>query len=422
MDVKKLYKERREKMDKIKKSSLTFQIMIMTVLGIVFGALFGQSLGFLDVIGQIFLRLIQMSIVVLIMGQIIEAVGNLNPKGLGKIGLKTFSLFIISSVIAAMIGLIAGVIFNPGSGVDTSLLESSSENIEAVSSGTIPELILNFFPANIFSSMAENSIVQVIVFSLIFGLALSFVRTEQRDHMILGWIKQFNMVILKMIGLIMKTAPIGIFAIIASTISQMGLSVILPMGKYLVVYGLATLLYLVIWFIITSLYLKVSIVKLTRNMFQMSLMALTTTSSAITLPTALNDSKEKLGISDRIAKLVLPLGMSLNSNGSAMHMAITIITIAQIYGVTYGMGDYVYIVILATMASLANAVVPGAGLVSLSIVIPNMGLPIESIALFAGVDWFVGMLRTILNVDSDTTTALLVAKSENELDYTIFNR
>ncbi|MBM6615225.1 dicarboxylate/amino acid:cation symporter [Desemzia sp. RIT804] len=409
-------------MDKIKKSSLTFQIMIMTVLGIVFGALFGQSLGFLDVIGQIFLRLIQMSIVVLIMGQIIEAVGNLNPKGLGKIGLKTFSLFIISSVIAAMIGLIAGVIFNPGSGVDTSLLESSSENIEAVSSGTIPELILNFFPANIFSSMAENSIVQVIVFSLIFGLALSFVRTEQRDHMILGWIKQFNMVILKMIGLIMKTAPIGIFAIIASTISQMGLSVILPMGKYLVVYGLATLLYLVIWFIITSLYLKVSIVKLTRNMFQMSLMALTTTSSAITLPTALNDSKEKLGISDRIAKLVLPLGMSLNSNGSAMHMAITIITIAQIYGVTYGMGDYVYIVILATMASLANAVVPGAGLVSLSIVIPNMGLPIESIALFAGVDWFVGMLRTILNVDSDTTTALLVAKSENELDYTIFNR
>ena len=409
-------------MDKIDKSSLTFQIMIMTVLGIVFGALFGQSLGFLDVFGQIFLRLIQMSIVVLIMGQIIEAVGNLNPKGLGKIGLKTFSLFIISSVIAAVIGLTAGILFNPGSGVDTSLLESSGESIEATSAGTIPELILNFFPTNVFNAMAEASIVQVIVFALIFGIALSFVRTEQKDHIILDWVKQFNMVVLKMIGLIMKTAPIGIFAIIASTIGKMGLSVILPMGKYLAVYGLATLLYLVIWFIITSLYLKVSIVKLTRNMFQMSLMALTTTSSAITLPTALNDSKEKLGISDRIAKLVLPLGMSLNSNGSAMHMAITIITISQIYGVTYGMGDYVYIVILATMASLANAVVPGAGLVSLSIVIPSMGLPIESIALFAGVDWFVGMLRTILNVDSDTTTALLVAKSENELDYTIFNR
>lgn len=409
-------------MDTVKKVNLTTQIIVMTVLGIIFGALFGQSLSFLDVIGKIFLRLIQMSIVILIMGQIIEAVGNLNPKGLGKIGLKTFGLFISSSLIAAIIGITAGVAFNPGSGVDTSLLDVSGEAIEAVSTGSIPELILDFFPTNIFSSMTEGSIVQVIVFSLIFGIALSFVKTEQEDNLILEWVKQFNTVILKMIGLIMKTAPIGIFAIIASTISKMGLSIILPMGKYLAVYGFATILYLVVWFAITSIYLRVSIIKLSKNMFQMSLMALTTTSSAITLPTALNDSKEKLGISDRIAKLVLPLGMSLNSNGSSMHMAITIVTIAQIYGVTYGMSDFVYIVILSTMASLANAVVPGAGLVSLTIVIPSMGLPIESIALFAGVDWFVGMLRTILNVDSDTTTALIVAKSENELDYDIFNR
>lgn len=409
-------------MEKIKKTNLTFQIMIMTALGIIFGALFGQSLSFLEVIGQIFLRLIQMSIVVLIMGQIVEAVGNLNPKGLGKIGLKTFSLFIVSSSMAAVIGLTAGVLFNPGSGVNTSLLETSGETIETASTGSISELILNFIPTNVFSSMAEGSIVQVIVFSLVFGTALSLVRSEQKNHGILEWIKQFNVIILKMIGLIMKTAPIGIFAIIASTISKTGLSVILPMGKYLAVYAGATFLYLVIWFVIAALYLKVSMAKLIRNMFQMSLMALATTSSAITLPTALDDSKNKLGISDRIAKLVLPLGMSLNSNGSAMHMAITIITIAQIFGVTYAIDDYVYIVILSTLASLANAVVPGAGLVSLSIVIPSMGLPIESIALFAGVEWFVGMLRTILNVDSDTTTALLVAKSENELDYTIFNR
>ncbi|MBT2733042.1 dicarboxylate/amino acid:cation symporter [Carnobacterium sp. ISL-102] len=409
-------------MDTLKKVNLTTQIIVMTVLGIIFGALFGQSLSFLDVIGKIFLRLIQMSIVILIMGQIIEAVGNLNPRGLGKIGLKTFGLFISSSLIAAIIGITAGVAFNPGSGVDTSLLDVSGEAIETVSTGSIPELILDFFPTNIFSSMTEGSIVQVIVFSLIFGIALSFVKTEQEDNLILEWVKQFNAVILKMIGLIMKTAPIGIFAIIASTISKMGLSIILPMGKYLAVYGFATILYLVVWFAITSIYLRVSIIKLSKNMLQMSLMALTTTSSAITLPTALNDSKEKLGVSDRIAKLVLPLGMSLNSNGSSMHMAITIVTIAQIYGVTYGMSDFVYIVILSTMASLANAVVPGAGLVSLTIVIPSMGLPIESIALFAGVDWFVGMLRTILNVDSDTTTALIVAKSENELDYDIFNR
>lgn len=409
-------------MDKIRKTNLTIQIIIMTVLGIVFGALFGEYLGFLDVLGKIFLRLIQMSIVVLIMGQIIEAVGSLNPKGLGKIGLKTFGLFLFSSLIAAVIGVTAGTVFNPGSGVNTSSMDVSGEAFETTSAGTIPELVLEFFPTNIFNAMAEGIIVQVIVFALIFGIALSFVRIEQKENSILEWIKQINAIILKMIGLIMKLAPIGIFAIIVSTISKMGLSVILPMGKYLIVYGFATAMYLLIWFIVTSIYLKVSIIQLTRNMIEMSLVALTTTSSAITLPTALHDSKEKLGISDRIAKLVLPLGMSLNSNGSSMHMAITIVTIAQIYGVTYQMSDFVYIVILSTMASLANAVVPGAGLVSLSIVIPSMGLPIESIALFAGIDWFVGMLRTVLNVDSDTTTALIIAKSENELDYDIFNR
>ena len=409
-------------MNKIRNTNLTIQIITMTILGVVIGASFGQYLGFLDVLGKIFLRLIQMSIVVLIMGQIIEAVGNLNPKGLGKIGLKTFGLFLFSSLIAAVIGVTAGTVFNPGSGVNTSSMDVSGEAFETTSAGTIPELVLDFFPTNIFNAMAEGIIVQVIVFALIFGIALSFVRIEQKENSILEWIKQINAIILKMIALIMKLAPIGIFSIIVSTISKMGLSVILPMGKYLFVYGFATAMYLLIWFIVTSIYLKVSIIQLTRNMIEMSLVALTTTSSAITLPTALHDSKEKLGISDRIAKLVLPLGMSLNSNGSSMHMAITIVTISQIYGVTYGMSDFVYIVILSTMASLANAVVPGAGLVSLSIVIPSMGLPIESIALFAGVDWFVGMLRTILNVDSDTTTALIIAKSENELNYDIFNR
>ena len=155
-------------------------------------------------------------------------------------------------------------------------------------------------------------------------------------------------------------------------------------------------------------------------MTQMSLMALATTSSAVTLPTEMKDAREKLGISERVTKLVLPLGMTLNSNGSAMHMAFTVVTIAQIYGIQYSGGQYLYVAALAAMVSLANAVVPGAGLVSLAIVVPQMGLPVEVIALFAGVEWFVGMLRTILNVDSDVFTALIVAKSENGINYDLY--
>ena len=185
---------------------------------------------------------------------------------------------------------------------------------------------------------------------------------------------------------------------------------------------MATLVYLILWFVGSSIYARVSVIKLTKNMAEMALMALVTTSSAVTFPTSLKDSTEKLGIHDRIAKLVLPLGMTLNSNGSAMHMAITIITISQIYDVQYSTGEYVYIAFLAALASLANAVVPGAGLVSLAIVVPQMNLPIESIALFAGVEWFVGMLRTILNVSADATTAFIVAKSEDAIDYEVFNQ
>ncbi len=151
-------------------------------------------------------------------------------------------------------------------------------------------------------------------------------------------------------------------------------------------------------------------------------MALATTSSAITLPIAMEESQNKLGLSSRITNLVLPLGMSLNSNGSAMHMAITVMTIAQMYQINFDGIQMVTVAVTATFVSLANSVVPGAGLVSLAIIVPQLGLPIESIALFAGVEWFVGMLRTILNVNSDVYSALLIAKSADELDYRVFNQ
>ena len=154
----------------------------------------------------------------------------------------------------------------------------------------------------------------------------------------------------------------------------------------------------------------------------MTIMALATTSSAITLPVAMEEAQHKLGLSSRITNLVLPLGMSLNSNGSAMHMAITVMTIAQMYQMPFDLIQMITVAVTATFVSLANAVVPGAGLVSLAIVVPQLGLPIESIAIFAGVEWFVGMLRTILNVNSDVYSAMIIAKSADELDYQIFNQ
>lgn len=404
---------------KLKKVNMTFQIMIAMVLGVIFGLIGKEKVQGVKILGDIFLRLIQMSIIVLVMGQIIEAVGELNPKELGKKGIKVIGIFFSSSFLAAVFGIFFAQIFKPGLGLQLSSI-TNNVTIEESSMGTISDTILEFFSSNIFNSMANGVIAQVIVFSLLFGLALSYYKSENKDSKLIDSIIEFNKVILKMVSLIMKIAPIGIFALISSTIGNSGIGVILPLSKYLGIYALATAIYLLAFLVISAVYCKVNLFKLIKGMTEMSLMALATTSSAVTLPTEMKDAKDKLGISENVTKIVLPLGMTLNSNGSAMHMAFTIITIAQIYGANYNMSQFIYVAVLATLISLANAVVPGAGLVSLAIIVPQIGLPIESIALFAGVEWFVGMLRTILNVDSDTLTALIVARSEREIDYSVY--
>lgn len=401
--------------------SMTTRIMLAVLLGILFGVLSDGDLASLKLVGDIFLRLIQMSIVLLVMGQIIEAVGSLNSKELSRRGLKTIGIFMGTSFLAALFGLLLGYWLKPGEG---NSLEGLTQGVDIDSSsiGTAADLIQNFFSQNVIQSMAEGNIAQIIIFSVLFGIAVSLVRVESGAEKTLGIIKEFNHIILKLVLMVMNVAPIGIFALIASTIGKLGLSVMVPLLKYLGVYGLATAIYLFLFTVFISVTCHIKLPKLIRGMFQMSVIALATTSSAITLPTAMQDAKEKLGISERVSQFVLPLGMTLNSNGAAMHMAITVITIAQIYGAEYSLIQYLFIAILSTLVSLSNAVVPGAGLVSMAIIIPQMGLPLESIAIFAGVEWFVGMLRTVLNVDSDVYAALLVAKSENDIDYSVYDQ
>lgn len=401
----------------MKKPSMITQIAIV-VVGILVGLLIPASGNYLKIVGDVFLRLMQMAIPILILGQIVQAVGSINPKELTSLGGRTIAVFGISSLAAALWGVLMAVIFNPGHGVKMTGFQDTSIKAQEIS---ITDTILNFVPKNIFDSLTQGSIIQIIVFALFFGLALNKYLQSHPETQLFQIIVDFNEVIITVIRYVMYLAPLGIFALIASTISHLGLQIILPLVKYLLVYGLGTILFLGIWILVITLYCKVSPLRLITNMKNMSVMALATTSSVITLPVALEETETKLGLSKRITNLVLPLGMSLNSNGSAMHMAFTVMTIAQMYQLEFDITKMIYLAITATFVSLANAVVPGAGLVSLVVIVPQMGLPIESIAIFAGVEWFVGMLRTILNVNSDVYSAILVAKSVDEIDYTVFN-
>ncbi|HIC7225352.1 TPA: dicarboxylate/amino acid:cation symporter [Enterococcus faecalis] len=402
----------------MKKPSMITQIAIAVVVGILVGLLIPASGNYLKIVGDVFLRLMQMAIPILILGQIVQAVGSINPKELTSLGGRTIAVFGISSLAAALWGVLMAVIFNPGYGVKMTGFQDASIKAQEIS---ITDTILNFVPKNIFDSLTQGSIIQIIVFVLFFGLALNKYLQSHPETQLFQIIVDFNEVIITVIRYVMYLAPLGIFALIASTISHLGLQIILPLVKYLLVYGLGTILFLGIWILVITLYCKVSPLRLITNMKNMSVMALATTSSAITLPVALEETEAKLGLSKRITNLVLPLGMSLNSNGSAMHMAFTVMTIAQMYQLEFDITKMIYLAITATFVSLANAVVPGAGLVSLAVIVPQMGLPIESIAIFAGAEWFVGMLRTILNVNSDVYSAILVAKSVDEIDYTVFN-
>lgn len=383
------------------------KILIAIALGVVVGFFFKDSVSVLDVFGKIFLRAMQMAIPLLVLGQVVQALGSLDKKDLSALGLRTIFVFGISSLLAAYWGILFALILQPGKGV--TIPQTGLEGVQAQTID-LAETITSFFPKNIMESLSQGSIIQIIIFAIFMGIAVNFYVAQKPDALILPLLMEWNEIIMNVIRLVMKFAPVGIFSMIAVSVGNLGLDILIPMVKYLAVFGIGTVTFLILWVVVTAVYCKKSVKDIVVGMKTMSLVALATTSSAVTLPVALEDTHKKLGVSKRVVDLVLPMGVSLNSNGSAMHMAITVVTIAQLYGIEFNSVSILYIGILATFISLANAVVPGAGLVSLAIIVPQLGLPIESIALFAGVEWFVGMLRTITNVNSDVFSAVVVDK------------
>ncbi|RRD32467.1 dicarboxylate/amino acid:cation symporter [Streptococcus minor] len=386
------------------------KILIAIALGVLAGFLFKDDIAVLDVVGKVFLRTMQMVIPLLVLGQVIQALGSLEKKDLSALGIRTIVIFGVSSLLAAYWGILFTLMMQPGKSV--TIPQASLETVEEQSIN-LSETIISFFPQNIMDSLSRGSIIQIIIFAIFMGVAVNIYASQKKDNLFLPLLLEFNAIIMQIIRLVMKFAPLGIFSMIAVSVGNLGLDILLPMVQYLLVFGLATLTFLLLWVLVIALYSKKSFRSIVVGMKSTSLMALATTSSAVTLPLAMEDAHSKLGISKRVVDLVLPMGVSLNSNGSAMHMAITVVTIAQLYDIHLDGITLLYIGVLATFISLANAVVPGAGLVSLAIIVPQLGLPIESIALFAGVEWFVGMLRTITNVNSDVFSAVIVDKMSN---------
>ena len=396
----------------------TTLIVLSMVLGVGAGFLIGKPMTQVKFVGDIFFHLIQMGIVPFVMCTIIEAVGALDAKALSGYGLKGIGWFAASSLLAAGIGLVLAIVIQPGAGIAaaTAAVDYEASNV------TFQDTISGFFGSNIIESMGKGSMVQCIVFAIALGLACSGWRqTHDNKCLVYDFCSQLSKLILNIIRAVMKVAPIGIFRYVGAMVGSLGLSVLIPVAMYLVVMAIAVAIMFALWIGIVSVRCQYSPVKLIKKMWPMSALALGTISSAVTLPTALQDTKEKLGCDPEIADLLLALGMPLNSNGAAIHLAVTALTIAQIYGITFGPSELLYVWIVSFLLSLANAVSPGASLVSLTMIVPQLGLPMESIAIFAGLEYPTGALRTILNVDGDVYAALMVSASEGNLRRDIFN-
>ncbi|MEG1331902.1 MAG: dicarboxylate/amino acid:cation symporter, partial [Eubacterium sp.] len=386
------------------KGSMTTQILIAMVIGIGLGIIFGDKIAGIKILGDIFLRLIQMSVVLLVMGAVIESVGHLDTGELGRLGGKMFFLFMLSTLVAAALGIFLGEIFIPGA--DIHLIAETTAEVH--NTMNIHDIVLDFFPTNIMEAMMKGSMIQVIVFSLLFGIALSAWCKQKGDTMcgFFGVLQDFNGIILKMVGIIMTLAPIGIGALLAYTTGTIGIQVILPLVKFLGVLALGTIIHLSVLIVAVSLYCFTNPLRVSKKLANMTIVAFTTTSSVIALPVKMADSEKKLGVSKKISDLVNPLGMTLNSNGLAIFLSLSCLTIAQIYGIDLTATALIKVVVISTLSCLGTVVVPGGGLVALTMVIPSLGLPLESIALLSGIDWFSGMFRTVLNVDIDALVAM----------------
>jgi len=401
----------------MKKISFSKKMIFASILGIIVGIIFGKNTEYIKILGTIFINLISMMVPFLIFGALLESVMTLDIKDFGTIGVKTLSSFVVTSSAAGAIAVLFGYLFKPGAGVINIQL---SEYTGASTGMTVSGAILSFFPNNIFAAFNNNAITQIIIFAVIVGVTISLYKNLEPIKRIHDFILDMNVLIMKVVTFIMNFAPIGIFALTANMIGQNGIGILIPLLKAIIVITLANIACLVFIGLSVSIYAKVSFFRMLANVKRTFIVAATTTSSAMSLPMKLLDSEENMGISKRISQFVNPLGGILNTDGGVILTVLASITIAQALGIELTFSAMVMLGVTAVLSSFGNTMVPGGGIVAIAIVFALNGIPLEGVALFAGIDWILAITRVPVNVVDDVFCALFVAASEKELDREVF--
>ena len=388
------------------------QILIAIVLGVVVGIFLGEKAIHIKIAGDIFIRLLKAIIIPLILASMVAGIVSLGDvRKLGRIGLKTFIYYMATTTLAVGVGLVLVNLMKPGIGVDI-----GAEAATDLSSREVPSvvsIIKDIVPENLFGAMAKDKVLSIIFFSILLGAAISSIGEKGRP--LVTFFEAFNAVMMKITGWIMHLAPFGVFALMAYTIGTMGLSVIKPLVVYMatVVLGLTIHACITLPILLSTLG-KYSPVKFIKDVFSAVATAFSTASSAATLPITMDCLQENTGISNKVTSFVLPLGATVNMDGTALYEAVAAMFIAQAYGIDLSIGQQLVIMLTATLASVGAAAIPGAGLVTMVIVLKAVNLPLEGIGMILAVDRILDMLRTAVNVWGDACGAAVVARLEGE--------
>jgi Na+/H+-dicarboxylate symporter len=406
--------------------ALHTQILLGLVLGAVAGVVIGPAITFIKPVGDLFIRLITMIVVPLVFASILVGVASLGDLAkLGRIGVKTIAYYLFTTSIAITIGLTLANLVKPGSRLAPEIKErllsefagAAQVSIEqATAKPSVIETLLEIVPSNPVAAMAEANMLQVIFFALAFGIALTYLE-RKRSEPVLRFMDALNDAMIQLVHLIMKLAPYGVFALIAAIIGQYGLGIL----KTLVVYALVVVIGLaihagVVYPTAVRVLAGMSPVHFFRGIAPAQLVAFSTSSSNATLPVTMECAEENLGVSEEVSAFVLPLGATINMDGTALYQGVATIFIAQVYGLELNMTQQLMVVLTATLASVGAAGVPGVGMITLALVLQTVGVPLEGIALILGVDRILDMCRTTVNITGDASCAVVVAATESELE------
>ncbi|MBM7870695.1 Na+/H+-dicarboxylate symporter [Clostridium pascui] len=402
---------------KERKMSLVTKIMIGLILGVIVGLFFTSSPKFasdyIKPIGTLFLNLIKMTIVPLVFASLVIGAASVGDiKKLGRIGGKTILYFFLTTGVAIAIGLVLANVFKPGVGVK--LIAGAQPKVNQAPS--LIQTLIDIIPTNPIDALVKGNMLQIIFFAIFTGVSATYI--GEKGEVYLKFCNSLAEIMYKITEMIMNLAPYGVFALIVPVIAANGPKVLLPLIKLILVCYAGFILHsILVYSLSIKAFSKISPAEFFKGVSGPAALAFSTSSSSGTLPLTIKTVMEKFGVSEGIASFVLPLGATINMDGTAIYQGVSAIFIAQVYGIALTPGQQITVLLTALLASIGTAGVPGAGFMMLMMVLSSVGLPLEGAALIAGIDRILDMGRTSVNVIGDVAGSIVVGATENEIDY-----